>query len=127
MQKVSTAPAEAGAGLAVEVVYGAAPHQVDQVRLRLPAGATVADALQASGVLQRHGLTLGAGGVSVAVWGRSCGPGQVLREQDRVEVLRPLQVDPKEARRQRYRKAGKAGRSGKRSRAAGPVSGSSTR
>lgn len=108
----------------MEVVYGAAPHRIDQTRLMLPAGATVADALQASGVLQRHALVLGAGGVTLAVWGRGCGPGQVLREHDRVEVLRPLQVDPKEARRQRYRKTGKSGRSGTGRRAGGPVSGS---
>ena len=36
-------------------------------------------------------------------------PETVLRERDRVEVYRPLQVDPKEARRLRYRKAGQRG------------------
>ena len=93
-------PAEA-AGLVVEVVYGAAPHQVDLSTLRLAPGATVADALQASGLLQRHHLVLE--GLDVGVWGRACSLQAPLRDRDRVEVYRPLLVDPKEARRQRYK------------------------
>lgn len=89
------------AALAVEVVYGAAPHEVDRTRLSLPSGATVADALQVSGVLQRHGLALE--GLDVGVWGRACSLQLPLRDRDRVEVYRPLRVDPKEARRQRYK------------------------
>jgi putative ubiquitin-RnfH superfamily antitoxin RatB of RatAB toxin-antitoxin module len=42
--------------LAVDVVYCPAPGQVDCTALTLPAGSTAADALQASGVLARHGL-----------------------------------------------------------------------
>jgi putative ubiquitin-RnfH superfamily antitoxin RatB of RatAB toxin-antitoxin module len=38
-----------------------------------------------------------------AVWGRVVEPATVLHDLDRVELLRPLQVDPKEARRLRYR------------------------
>jgi putative ubiquitin-RnfH superfamily antitoxin RatB of RatAB toxin-antitoxin module len=105
--------------LAIEVAYGAAPHQVDLTLLQLPAGATVADALRASGVLQRHGLELQ--GLDVGVWGRACAPDRVLRDRDRVEVYRPLRVDPKEARRQRY-KARPRGRA-----APAPVSGNPTR
>jgi hypothetical protein len=87
--------------LAVEVAYGAAPHQVDLTALQLAPGATVADALQASGLLQRHGLSLQ--GLDVGVWGRACSLQLALRDRDRVEVYRPLLVDPKEARRQRYK------------------------
>lgn len=100
-------PAEP-ATLAVEVVYGAAPHRVDRTLLSLPSGTTVAGALQASGVLQRHGLALE--GLDVGVWGRACSLQLPLRDRDRVEVYRPLVVDPKEARRQRYK--GKARVSG---------------
>jgi putative ubiquitin-RnfH superfamily antitoxin RatB of RatAB toxin-antitoxin module len=103
--------------IAVEVAWCPAPHRIDLTPLQLPAGATVRDALQASGVLQRAGLDLQA--VQVGVWGRACGLDQGLRERDRVEIYRPLQVDPKEARRQRY----KGKREGKRS----AVSGSPTR
>lgn len=95
------APAEVPAELAVEVAYCAAPHQVDLTTLQLAPGSTVADALQASGMLARHGLVMD--GLDVGVWGRACAPDQPLRDRDRVEVYRPLLVDPKEARRQRYK------------------------
>ena len=96
------APVEPAAGqVGVEVAYCAAPHQLDLTPLQLPAGSSVLDALQASGVLQRHGLALD--GVSVGLWGRACSLDVRLRERDRVEIYRPLQVDPKEARRVRYR------------------------
>jgi len=57
----------------------------------------VADALCAAG------LDPGAG--ALAVWGRRATLQQALREGDRIELLRPLQVDPKEARRLRAKKA----------------------
>lgn len=108
----AAAPAAAPAELAVEVAYAPAPRQVDHSRLRLAAGSCVADALAASGVLQRHGLSLEQAGqaFSLTLWGRACTPEQLLRDRDRVELCRPLQVDPKEARRQRYK--GKAVRKG---------------
>lgn len=105
------APAEAGTApgenlLSVEVAFSPAPREVDAVALHLPRGSTVADALQASGLLQRHGLS--TDGLVVGLWGRVCAPDLVLRERDRVEIYRPLKVDPKEARRQRYK--GKRGK-----------------
>jgi putative ubiquitin-RnfH superfamily antitoxin RatB of RatAB toxin-antitoxin module len=96
-------PTAAGAVLAVEVVYCPAPGVVDSVSLRLQAGATVADALHASGVLVRHGLA--ADGLRVGVWCKACDLATPLRNQDRVEVYRLLTVDPKEARRLRYKRA----------------------
>ena len=89
------------ASIAVEVVYSPAPEVVDACSLSLPAGSRAADALQASGVLQRHGLDLAT--LSLGVWGRSCTPDHMLRDRDRVEIYRPLLVDPKEARRLRYK------------------------
>lgn len=100
------APAGAAAdGIAVEVAYAAGPHQVERVPLRLPAGATAAEALRASGWPARLGAAL-LDTLSLALWGRACPPDTVLRDRDRLELLRPLQVDPKEARRQRYRRDG---------------------
>lgn len=87
--------------LHVEVVYCAGPGQTDRVQIQMAPGATLADALQASGLLQRHALA--AHGLSAGVWGRVQPPGWLLRDDDRVEIYRPLQVDPKETRRQRYR------------------------
>lgn len=94
------APAEAAPALNVEVVYCPGPGVVDQVRLQLPAGATLADALQASGLLQRHGLV--ADGLRTGIWCKPREASTPLRERDRVEIYRPLTVDPKEARRLRY-------------------------
>jgi putative ubiquitin-RnfH superfamily antitoxin RatB of RatAB toxin-antitoxin module len=88
--------------LQVEVVYCPQPGQVDQVRLRLAAGATLADAVQASGLLQRHALV--AEGLRVGIWGKLREAGTLLRARDRIEIYRPLTVDPKEARRLRYKR-----------------------
>lgn len=97
------APAER---LRVEVAYCAGPGAAEVVSLDLPAGALLADAVLASGLLQRHGLVLE--GLRVGVWCKPREPSTPLRENDRVEIYRPLQVDPKEARRLRY-KRGRAG------------------
>jgi uncharacterized protein len=95
------------ATVAVEVVWAAGPHALDVVSLVLPVGATVADALRASGLPARHGFevsdTPGAA-VLVACWGRPAAMGALLRDRDRLELLRQLTVDPKEARRLRYRR-----------------------
>ena len=85
----------------VEIVYSAVARQVDQVTLEMPTTSTVRDALVASGLLERHGLLID--GVRCGVWGRRCDLVQVLRDGDRVEIYRGLTVDPKEARRLRYK------------------------
>ena len=88
--------------LDIEVAYCAQPGQADRISLRLPAGATVADALQASGLLARHGLA--TVGLKLGVWCKPRDGASVLRDRDRVEIYRPLTVDPKEARRLRYKR-----------------------
>lgn len=97
------ASAEVPAALGVRVSYSPAPRVVDSVCLALPAGSTVADALRASGLLERHGLVI-EGALSTGICGKLRPLDTPLREADRVEVYRGLLVDPKEARRQRYRK-----------------------
>ena len=89
----------------VELVFAPAPHQLMRVLLRLPPGATAADALRASGWLDALGETL-IDSLKLGLWGRACTPDTVLRTKDRLELSRPLLVDPKEARRQRYRRDG---------------------
>lgn len=90
------------AELRVEVVYCPRPGVTDLQALVLSPGATVADAVQASGLVARHGLAVE--GLRLGVWGKLLGSETVLRERDRVEIYRPLIVDPKEARRQRYQR-----------------------
>ena len=86
-------------GIAIEVAC-LAPGAPLLVALTLPAGATVADAWQASGFAQRvPGLTAHDG--NVGIHSKPCTLATVLREGDRVEVYRPLQADPKDSRRRR--------------------------
>ena len=85
--------------IAVEVAY-ALPDRAWRVPLRLPAGATVADALAAADLPARiPGVVIDPG--SLAVFGQAAVPGTRLHDGDRIEVLRPLLADPKQARRRR--------------------------
>jgi uncharacterized protein len=81
----------------VEVVR-AWPRRHESVTVELPPGATVSAAIAASG-LDLDGI------VAYAVFGERVAADSVLHDGDRVELLRPLQADPKEARRRRARKA----------------------
>jgi putative ubiquitin-RnfH superfamily antitoxin RatB of RatAB toxin-antitoxin module len=94
------APAESR--LRVELAYSPAPRQVQWMMLDLPAGSSVADALSASGWPALHGLTPDK--LRCGVWGRPQALDHILRDGDRVELYRPLRVDPKEARRLRYKR-----------------------
>jgi uncharacterized protein len=85
--------------LRVTVAY-CAPGCEDLTELTLPAAATVADAIAASGLLDRR-PELAATPPDVGIWGRACALAQRLEDGDRVELYRPLTVDPKEARRVR--------------------------
>ena len=92
----------APADVRVEVVFCPQPGVIDLVSLALPLGATVAEALAASGLVQRHALP--TEGLRLGVWGKLREATTVLRDTDRVEIYRLLTVDPKEARRQRYQR-----------------------
>ena len=86
----------------VEVAYSPRAREVDHVSLDLAEGSTVLHALRESRLLERH-PEIDLAQVKVGVWGRVVPLSQGLRAGDRVEVYRALVVDPKEARRQRYR------------------------
>lgn len=89
----------------VTVCFSPAPRQVLEWPLELPEGASVADAVRASGWAQAcPGEDLAE--LEVGIWGRRCPPGQPVREGDRIELWRALLVDPKVARRERFRKQG---------------------
>jgi uncharacterized protein len=91
--------------IAVELAWSAAPQQLQRLQLQLPAGTTALAALRASGLAARLDPAV-LDRLSLALWGRAIPPETVLRHLDRLELLRPLQVDPKEARRLRYRRDG---------------------
>lgn len=79
-------------------VIRAWPHRHELVALELPEGASVADAVSASG----FGADAQISGY--AVFGEAVKADAMLRDGDRLELLRPLLIDPKEARRQRARR-----------------------
>lgn len=71
------------------------PRRFERKELELPPGSCVADALSAAGMADDPEI------VAYAVYGVRVEPQSVLHEGDRVELLRPLQADPKDARRRR--------------------------
>lgn len=89
----------------VVVMVSPAPREVREAELSLPHGATVQQALQASGLLECLGGPDPAA-LAVGVWRRKAMLVDVLRDLDRVEVYRPLLVDPKVARRERFARQG---------------------
>jgi putative ubiquitin-RnfH superfamily antitoxin RatB of RatAB toxin-antitoxin module len=92
--------APAHAMVRVQVLFSPWPREVWCRDVALPAGSTVGDAVAASGLLLDHPT---AAGCATACWGRAVLADAVLRDGDRIEVLRPLKADPKESRRLRYR------------------------
>ncbi|WP_159915779.1 RnfH family protein [Pantoea sp. 18069] len=91
----------ADAQLSVEVVFSSEAGQVQEWSLRLPPGACLLDALRAAG--------LEASACAAGIWGRRAERSQLLRDGDRVELYRPLLVDPKVARRERFARQGARG------------------
>lgn len=89
----------------VSVIYSPRPRDVREWPVQLPAGATALDAINASG-FQAEYPHVDPGEASIGVWGRKVPGTHTLRDADRVEIYRPLLVDPKLARRERFRKQG---------------------
>lgn len=82
----------------IQVVY-ALPERQEMVSIRLPSGSTVQQALEASGLLDKHGVELATG--KFGIYGKLSKVDAVLRDKDRVEIYRGLIADPKEVRKAR--------------------------
>ena len=85
--------------IAVEVCYAQAEKQA-LVSVKLPEGATLQQALEASGLLEKH-PEIDLRKNKFGVFAKLSKPDTVLRDRDRVEIYRPLIADPKEVRKQR--------------------------
>ena len=83
----------------VEVVY-ALPDKQEILVLRLPAGSTVREAIDRSGILQKY-PEIDPEKNKLGIFAKLTKPEAVLRDRDRVEIYRPLIADPKEVRKQR--------------------------
>lgn len=85
----------------VTLVVSPAPRQVHEEMLTLPDTCTALQALRSSALLARLGMVADSG-QAVGVWGNTVDGGHLLRDGDRLELYRPLTVDPKAARRARF-------------------------
>lgn len=86
----------------VEVIHVDGASQLERRRAELPAGSTVMQAISACGIT----LALPTGTLDpdrLGIFGRKVSPNQLVRDGDRVEIYRPLALDPKDARRRRTR------------------------
>ena len=81
----------------VEVVFALPDRQVLET-IDMPEGATVMEAIEQSGV-ERQFPDVSFASLQAGIWGKLVERDQVLSDGDRVEIYRPLEMDPREARR----------------------------
>jgi len=121
--------------LQLTLVYSSATRQVHEIALELPVGSTLAQALEQAKRQWFAGCQQGAQGPRAAgadaaygqgddwpaaavaaaefgLWGRPAAGQTLLQDGDRIEIYRPLRVDPKVARRERYRQRSKKASNG---------------
>lgn len=101
---VDSAVADLASKVIVTLAHCTAPGQVLETRLELPTGTTVQGALLAAGLAEATQPEL-----KVGIWGKACALTHRLQDGDRVEIYRPLVVDPKVARRERFARQGSRG------------------
>ena len=89
----------------ITLIYSPRPRVVQEKAITVPEGTTARQALLQSkwlgeppNLISEHAL--------IGIWGRVVPMTQPLRDQDRIEIYRPLTVDPKVARRERFTKQG---------------------
>mgnify|MGYP001225608907 CR=1 FL=1 len=85
--------------LNVEVCY-ALPDKQLLIPVKLPVGATLQQALEASGLLEKY-QDIDLKKNKFGIFSKLSKLDSVLRDSDRVEIYRPLIADPKEVRKQR--------------------------
>lgn len=96
--------------IAVTLSCAVGAREVYEEQLQLPPHTTLNAAVQRSGlVAARPGLDWRS--LTPGIWGRVVDWSQELRDGDRLELCRPLLVDPKVARRERFEQQGR-GRAG---------------
>lgn len=96
----------ASARVWVDVVY-ALPERQSIVRVQVEPGATIERAVELSGLLRAF-PEIRSRPLSCAVYGRVVPITQTIEAEDRIEILRPLLIDPKENRRQTAAKSKRA-------------------
>lgn len=90
--------------LAIEVAY-ALPGVQRIVTVDVPVGTTAIDAVKQSGIDQFFDDLTISEDLQLGVFGKAVSGSHVLSAGERVEIYRPLKIDPKEVRKQRAAKA----------------------
>ena len=85
----------------IEIVYAAADKSIVQLFCDIPQDFTVQQALEQSGLWRTHPETQA---LAVGIFSKLVSMETRLREGDRIEIYRPLLMDPKEARKRRVKK-----------------------
>lgn len=99
MADAYTASASSDGQIEIEVVFAEEQH-VWRCHLSLPQGVTAASALEAA-LRQPGAPSVNPREGGLGIFGRRVEPGQIMRHGDRLEICRPLRLDPKDARRRR--------------------------
>lgn len=89
----------------VTIVYSPAPRQVLEWALDVAAGSNMKQALLACGIFNTF-ADLKCDALIAGIWGKRFSLNHKLKDKDRIEIYRPLRVDPKVARRERFTQQG---------------------
>lgn len=103
-ESVRNAPALESIDVEVAVAW---PEQQISVHVQLPQGATLADAIDASGLAERF-PQFEIAPDRLGIFGELRKPDAPVQAGDRVEIYRPLKADPKEVRREMARRKAEA-------------------
>lgn len=83
----------------IEVVYGL-PHEQTLLKVQVPSGTSLGEGVKLSGIMDKYPeIDLDKG--KFGIFGKLSKTDTELREQDRIEIYRPLLADPKEVRKRR--------------------------
>ena len=90
----------------IQIAISLAARQLDLYEWQTEEKATVESALKFLSTQSEPFAAQSSLDWQTAVWGQPVEPSHLLKDGDRLEVLRPLRVDPKVARRERFQKQG---------------------
>jgi uncharacterized protein len=92
----------------VSLTYSPSPRLVREWLIDLPSGSSAASALEISGLFEAF-PQLRKTSLALGIWGEPIDANCTLQPHDRLEVYRRLLVDPKVARRERFKRQGSKG------------------
>ncbi len=87
--------------ISIEVLY-ALPHEQTLLKLQVPQGCTVAEAINISGMRGKY-PAIDPAKNKIGIFSKLSKADAILRDRDRIEIYRPLIADPKEIRRQQVK------------------------